>query len=128
MVKYSISRHLMIAKEKNSINRRSMLKISGVMAAGALLASCTRQIERSTPEISPDVSKETVTLMHVRQELTAQQEAQFTARHPNIPIAFIEADPTRFFAMVAAGTPPNLVRCQVSFIPQALLPPPRLRQ
>lgn len=110
--------------EKTPINRRAMLKVSGVVAASALLASCAPKTVAPTEEapevVAPAAPKGTVTLMHQRNEFSEDQEAQFEGEHPDIPIEFVQADQTRFFAMYAAGTPPDLYRCQAPFIPQAL--------
>lgn len=111
--------------EKTPINRRAMLKVSGVVAASALLASCAPKTTEVPTEEAPEVlapaaPKGTVTFMHQRNEFSEDQEALFEGEHPDILVEFVEADQTRFFAMYAAGTPPDLYRCQAPFIPQAL--------
>jgi multiple sugar transport system substrate-binding protein len=58
--------------------------------------------------------------MHNRGELTEDMETQFETDNPNITIDFLVADQTRFYAMYAAGSPPDLLRVQAPFIPQAL--------
>jgi multiple sugar transport system substrate-binding protein len=64
--------------------------------------------------------KTKVVLMHQRNELSEDQEKQFEADNPEIEIELVEADMTRFFAMAAAGNPPDLVRVQAPDIPQLL--------
>ncbi len=59
--------------------------------------------------------------MHYRHEFTEDQEAQFETENPGITIEFVDGtDLTRFFAMYAAGTPPDLVRIQAPSIPGML--------
>jgi multiple sugar transport system substrate-binding protein len=58
--------------------------------------------------------------MHFRHELTEDHENQFEADNPGITIEFVQADATKFFAMYAAGNPPDLLRTQAPAIPQYL--------
>jgi multiple sugar transport system substrate-binding protein len=58
--------------------------------------------------------------MHNRGELTEDMENQFEADHPGITMDFLVVDQTRFFAMYAAGDPPDILRVQAPFVPQAL--------
>jgi multiple sugar transport system substrate-binding protein len=58
--------------------------------------------------------------MHFRHELTEDQEKQFEKDNPGISIEFMQAEQTAFFARYAAGTPPDLYRCQAPSIPQFL--------
>jgi multiple sugar transport system substrate-binding protein len=112
--------------EKNPINRRAMLKVSGLVAAGALVAGCApKATEVPTEEApaegaAPAAPTGTVTMMHQRNEFSEEQQAAFEGEHTGIKVDFVEADQTRFFAMYAAGTPPDLYRCQAPFIPQGL--------
>jgi multiple sugar transport system substrate-binding protein len=112
--------------EKNPINRRAMLKMSGLAAAGALLAGCAPKATETPTEEAPAEAEVpaapsgTVTIMHQRNEFSEEQEAQFESEHAGITVEFVEAEQTRFFAMYAAGTPPDLYRCQAPFIPQGL--------
>lgn len=112
--------------EKNPINRRAMLKVSGLVAAGALVAGCApKATEVPTEEApaeaaAPAAPTGTVTMMHRRGEFSEEQEAAFEGEHPGITVDFVEDDPTRFFAMYAAGTPPDLYRVQAPSIPPFL--------
>ncbi len=110
---------------EKKLTRREMLKVSGALAATAVLASCGPQATAvptaaptAKPEAKPVAGK--VTIMHQRNELSEDQQKQFETDNPGITMNFVNADQTRFFAMYAAGTPPDLYRCQAPFIPQAL--------
>lgn len=120
------------------LTRREMLKLSGALGAGSLLAACapaTTPAPTAVPPTSAPASTAVpapteiptaappqgeVTIMHQRNELSEDQEAQFETDNPGITINFINADETRFFAMYAAGTPPDLLRTQAAGIPQFL--------
>jgi len=103
-----------------------MLKLSGALAASGLLAACVpatpvQPAEAPTapaPTKAPEAA--TVVIMHLRHELTEDQENQFEADNPGVLIEFLQEDPTRFFAMYAAGNPPDLLRTQAPAIPQYL--------
>ncbi len=77
--------------------------------------------EAPVEEPAPSTASGTVTVMHFRHELTEDQEAAFEADHPEIQIEFVDGtDLTRYFAMYAAGTPPDLVRIQAPSVPSML--------
>lgn len=118
------------------LSRREMLKWSGVVVLGTSLAACTQATEAPKPT---DVPKPTdkpadkptavptaeppkpvegnVEVMHFRWELGEDQEAQFEADYPGITIDFIQDEGTKLYAMLAAGTPPDLYRTQAPSIP-----------
>jgi len=119
------------------ISRRDFLKLAGTAAGGALLASCapaktetpvattvatTVQTEGPTAVPTKAPPSGTVVLMHRpgANEWSEQNLADFNAQYPDITVELVEDDPTRLFAMLAAGTPPDLFRCQAPFIPGAL--------
>ena len=123
----------MLAKPKK-LSRREMLKVTGTVAAGALLASCTTPEPEATeapmeegeaeepmeePEAAP-VSGHVV-CMHFLHEFTEDHVNQFQEENPGITLEVVDgADPTRFFAMYAAGTPPDIYRVQAPSVPQFL--------
>jgi multiple sugar transport system substrate-binding protein len=114
--------------EKPLITRRAMLKVAATATASALLAACAPKVEAPEAEMEAETEAEappaavtgTVTIMHFRHELTEDQEVQFEGENSGIQIEFVDADQTRFFAMYAAGTPPDLYRLQAPSIPQML--------
>jgi multiple sugar transport system substrate-binding protein len=61
-----------------------------------------------------------VVAMHFLHEFTEDHVAAFEAENSGITLEVIAADLTRFFAMYAAGTPPDLLRVQAPSIPQYL--------
>jgi multiple sugar transport system substrate-binding protein len=61
-----------------------------------------------------------VVCMHFLHEFTEDQVSAFESENPGITLEVVEADLTRFFAMYAAGSPPDLLRVQAPSIPQYL--------
>jgi multiple sugar transport system substrate-binding protein len=58
--------------------------------------------------------------MHFLHEFTEDHQAVFEDKNPGITTEVIPADLTRFYAMTAAGAPPDLLRVQAPSIPQYL--------
>ena len=56
--------------------------------------------------------------MHDPKEFTDDMKAQFEVANPNIKLEIIKTDMTRFYAMAAAGNPPDVVRVQAPDLPQ----------
>jgi multiple sugar transport system substrate-binding protein len=142
----------MSAKRSIRLTRREMLKLSGALAAGSVLAACapaepeqvevTREVaveqtvevpveqtvvieatEAPEPTVAPLLSgpvEGKVVVMHNRAQFSEEQEAQFEADNAGVTIEFLQSDMTRFFAMYAAGTPPDMLRTQAPAIPQFL--------
>jgi multiple sugar transport system substrate-binding protein len=118
------------------LTRREMLKLSGTLVAGGVLASCATPTPTEPPaveteppaveteppvvETEPPPVEGNVVVMHFRHELTEDEEAQFEGDNPAITMDFVNADLTRFFAMYAAGDPPDLLRVQAPSVPQFL--------
>jgi multiple sugar transport system substrate-binding protein len=118
-----------------SISRREMLKLSGVVAAGSVLVvSCGQESQPAQePNVSNAVAAATeaptsappppagghVVVMHKVQqgELTEDMRVQCEEENPGITVELIDDDLARFFAMYAAGNPPDLVRIQAPTIP-----------
>ena len=112
-----------MSTKKSTLTRREMLKLSAGVAAGALLTGCgVKATEAPAPTAVPEKKIEgNVVVMHYRHEFTEDQEAAFETENPGITIEFVDGtDLTRFFAMYAAGTPPDLVRVQAPSIPGML--------
>ncbi len=120
----------MTTPEKNTkkISRRDMLKMSAAALAGVALVGCAKETEapvaseeETTVETVVEEVTGVVTVMHQRNELSEEQEAQFEADNPGITIEFVDgSDLTRYFAMYAAGSPPDLVRIQAPSVPNML--------
>ncbi len=119
----------MTTVEKALISRREMLKLSAAALAGVTLVACGAEAT-TAPEAAEEAPAEgatetqvtgTVTVMHYRHEFTEDQEKAFEDENPGITIEFVDGtDLTRFFAMYAAGTPPDLVRIQAPSVPGML--------
>jgi multiple sugar transport system substrate-binding protein len=124
------------------MTRREMLKISGMVAGGAVLAACAptapvateavveptekpveaQPTEKPAEEVVPTEAPAkpaggNVIFMHRRNEWSEDQEKAFVEANPGITVEFVTDDITRFFAMMAAGTPPDLYRTQAPNIP-----------
>jgi len=126
------------------ISRRDFMKLAGTVAGGALLASCAQPTPAAAPPpaavptqaapaatdapaptpVPPTPKAVTghVVVMHKIKdgELSEQQKADFEAKNPGITLELVEVDLTRFFAMYAAGNPPDLVRVQAPSVPPYL--------
>ena len=119
---------------KKKLTRREMLKLTGTLGAGAVLASCapaaTTEPEPETeaepeeevveePEAQPVTGH--VVAMHFLHEFTEDMVTAFEEENPGITLEIVDGeDPTRFYAMVAAGTPPDMNRVQAPEIPGLL--------
>jgi multiple sugar transport system substrate-binding protein len=123
-----------MTEQKKKITRRDMLKLSGTVAAGALLASCASPTPEPTeePVVEEPAEEEEVVeepeampasghvvCMHFLHEFNEDQINQFQEKYPGITLEVIDgqADPARFFAMYAAGQPPDLNRVQAPSVP-----------
>ena len=116
--------------QKLSLSRRQMLKMSAVLAAGTALVACEGQAvnpttvdnggEEAGSASEPQKATGSVVVMHLPNEFTEEHITAFETENPGIDIELVESDLTRFFAMFAAGTPPDLYRTQAPDIPQML--------
>ena len=124
------------------LSRRDLLKLSGPLVGGALLASCapaatatqapatekpaepTAAPVTEAPVTEAPVAKPAsghVVVMHHLGEFTEDHVAAFQEANPDITLEVVDGmDPTRFFAMYAAGSPPDLYRLQAPSIPGLL--------
>jgi multiple sugar transport system substrate-binding protein len=118
------------------VTRREMLKLTGAAAMGTVLGAC------ATPAAPPQAPAATsapaatavpptkapavvsgpvnISVMHDPKEFTEDMIKQFEAANPNIKLEIIKTDMTRFYAMAAAGNPPDVVRVQAPDLPQLL--------
>ena len=116
---------------KKTISRREMLKLTGMAVAGTILASCAPQTTAQPQPTSTTASAAQATATPVAKaasgevvvlwqpsEFKTDYVTQFQTDHPSITITSVDSsDITKFFAMIAAGTPPDIVRCQAPDIP-----------
>jgi len=125
------------------LSRRDVLKMSGPLFAGALLAGCgpaateaamVKPTEAPKPTDAPAATaapaatevpvakpvQGNVVVMHRANELNQDQITAFQGDNPGITVEFVEDDPTRFYAMYAAGSPPDIWRIQAPSVPGML--------
>jgi multiple sugar transport system substrate-binding protein len=122
------------------LTRREMLKLSGALGAGALLAACapatSRALTPTSTEASPTLPPTTevpttaptsapvegkVVVMKAGDEFNVDRDfGPLLEANLGLEIEVIEVDFTRFFSMYAAGNSPDLLRVQAPSIPQLL--------
>jgi len=126
----------MTEKPLKKLSRRDILKLSGTVIGGALLAGCAPATEAPTekpiekpaePTAAPaeePVAKPVeghVVVMHFLHEFTEDHVNAFQEANPGITVEVVDGqDATRFFAMYAAGSPPDIYRLQAPSIPGLL--------
>jgi len=115
----------------NKISRRDFVKLAGTFAGSVVLAGCGKAATEAPSEPQAEAPAEVpaegpvtghVVMMHKVQEgeMTEDMVAQFQTKYPDITIELVQDDLTRFFAMYAAGNPPDLVRVQAPSVPPYL--------
>ena len=102
---------------EKKLSRRDLLRMMGMVGAGAFLAACSTpppEPEEPEPEASEEVEPAPppepeghVVVMHFLHEFTEDHVTAFQEANSGITVEALEADLTRFFAMYAAGTPPD---------------------
>ncbi|MGQ9779480.1 MAG: extracellular solute-binding protein [Bacillota bacterium] len=81
----------------------------------ALLAALTCLLALSVTGLSAAPTK--ITVMYNANELSADEIKAFEAENPDIKVEFIQTDWNRAMAMIAAGSPPNLMRAMAMDVP-----------
>ena len=111
------------------LSRRRFIQLAGVSAAGAWLAACTAATpEQPAPAADAggsaaapgDTAEINIEYMMGDAELTPPEIEQFQEANPGITITRVEPDATKYFASLAAGTPPDLFRLQAPQFPLML--------
>lgn len=92
---------------------RTAGSVAAGIAAGSVLAACEGKASKASRPAE-------VTVMWNSGEFSKEDIKAFEAQHPNIKIKFIEDNPTKFAAMLAAGNPPDIFRVQAPSIPQLI--------
>src|SRR5689334_21690592 len=88
-------------------SRREFLMVSGVTAAGALLAACTPASTTESPTTAPDGGESPTTsapvagvsnvvFMHKRSEFAEADELAFEEENADISVEFVEWDLQKF--------------------------------
>jgi ABC-type glycerol-3-phosphate transport system substrate-binding protein len=102
--------------EEARISRRKLLAgAAGVAGAAAAKSLFGPGLARAVPRRR--LSPATVTVMG-NNEFTDVYIQDFESKNPNIKINFLNFDPAKFQAMMAAGTPPDIWRTQAPLVPQ----------
>ena len=107
-----------------------MLKLTGTVLAGTILASCgapaattqptatTGAVVQTTNTPAPKKASGEVVVFHQPSEFSQDQINAFQTANPDITVTLVDsADNTKLYAMIAANTPPDLVRVQAPDIP-----------
>ncbi|MCC6456249.1 MAG: extracellular solute-binding protein [Caldilineaceae bacterium] len=112
------------------LSRRQFIRLAGVSAAGAWLVACTASAPTqpgaavdtgSSAAAAPGGTAEiNLEYMMGDAELTPPEIEQFQEANPGITITRVEPDATKYFASLAAGTPPDLFRLQAPQFPLLL--------
>src|SRR5262249_14902586 len=109
---------------KNNLSRRDMLKLMGMASVATVVPAFGRSVAHAATAVSERglrfaaYQAATLTVMLPGNELSADEIKAFEDANPGVKINQIEPDQTRFFAMVAGGNPPDIVRTQAPGVPQ----------
>ena len=101
------------------LSRRDFLRLAGVGASGTLLAATGMP---ALAQDSPTAGEASIVMMYHSNEISDGEIEQFNSDNEGITLTRIDTDITRFFAMLAAGTAPHLLRTQAPDIPQFFAP------
>ena len=102
---------------KKGLSRRDFLRMVGIGTAGTMVAINGLPV---LGQDSPTAGEANVVMMYLANEISDPEIEQFNADHEGITLSRIDFDVTRFFAMLAAGTAPHMIRTQAPDIPQFL--------
>ena len=95
------------------INRRGFLGLTAAGVAAAALSGC--KVNTSSSAGASSSGKGALTIMGNDGEITKDVISAWQQLNADAPITFIKYDETRLNAMLAAGTPPDLVRGRGGF-------------
>jgi multiple sugar transport system substrate-binding protein len=95
---------------RSEFSRRSLLKGIGVATGAAALAACSGKASTSSSSSTQAIKKGTLTVMCNKGEISDEQKSLFETAYPDLKLEIITSDQTRLNAMLAAGSPPDLVR------------------
>jgi ABC-type glycerol-3-phosphate transport system substrate-binding protein len=113
-------------KQRGHLSRRAFLRLAGITAATGVLVACAAPTaeqpaaEAGGGAAAPAGEGVTVTYQMFDAELTEAEIKQFQEANPGIKITREEPDATKYFAALAAGTPPDLFRLQAPQFPLLL--------
>lgn len=108
------------------LSRRNFLRLAGVTTVGGWLAACAGAPTGEQPAASEAgagaaAAEEVIVTYQMNDaELTEAEIKQFQEANAGIKITREEPDATKYFAALAAGTPPDLFRLQAPQFPLLL--------
>jgi multiple sugar transport system substrate-binding protein len=112
---------------RGQMNRRNFMRLAGMSAVGGMLAACAPGTPaQPAPDDAADVAgapaQQQVEIEFMTQagELSEAEIEQFQEKYPGITISRLDVDATRYMAMLAAGTPPDVLRLQAPQFPLLL--------
>jgi multiple sugar transport system substrate-binding protein len=117
--------------DKPTLSRRQFLRGLALTTGGAVLAACgaaPSSSENTAPTAAGATSapaqasatQRKIVLMVEPAELSEEQQQAFMAENPDIALEILKPDVTRFYALAAAGTPPDIIRVQAPDVPQLI--------
>lgn len=77
-----------------------------------------KEVEKVVTPTPPPPEPADIVIMYQENELTDENVEQFNADYAPITLTRVEVDFTRYYAMYAAGNPPDLLRTMAANIPQ----------
>lgn len=109
-------------------SRRQFLRLAAVSTSAAWLAACAAgapaqqapAAEVGDTAAPADAAAVTIEYMMGEAELSPAEIEQFQGANPGITLTRVEPDATKYFASLAAGTPPDLFRLQAPQFPLLL--------
>jgi len=115
-------------KQGGQVSRREFMRMAGVSVAGGVLIACAPAAPSAPAADSaaapaaaaPGAAGININYMMGEAELTAVEIEQFQAGNAGITITRVEPDATKYFASLAAGTPPDIFRLQAPQFPLML--------
>lgn len=104
-------------------SRRTFLRLAGMGAATGFLVACAAAApapNENSAAVAPAAEEINIDYQMFDAELTEAEIKQFMEANPGIKITRQEPDATKYFASLAAGTPPDLYRLQAPQFPLLL--------
>lgn len=110
------------------LSRRAFMRLVSVSAAGGVLVACAAAAPgaqapaagAAAKPAAPGAAGINIDYMMNDAELTDKEIEQFQGANPGIKITRIVPDATKYFAALAAGTPPDILRLQAPEFPLLL--------
>jgi len=115
-----VEKPVVVEKEKPVIVEKEVVKEVPVEKIVKETVIVEKVVEKPPEKPVAPAGPAKVVIMHFLHEFTEDHVKLFEEENPAITLEVIQAEPTRFFAMYAAGSPPDLLRVQAPSVPQYL--------